>query len=153
MLTHLTWTPPCRADSANTPFLSGEAFEPETIREMSLALESVCKTLGLKVVDDPATRHVRRENHRTQPARGAWSRYLACDDGQGVSGRIGPRLHTAAPRFPQRFTTPVSVRASARGFTWLFGSQEAPRKSYVSGGRGTHFRRRRFLGAPTLHCS
>jgi hypothetical protein len=40
------------------PFLSGEAFEPETIREMSLALESVCKTLGLKVIDDPATRHV-----------------------------------------------------------------------------------------------
>jgi hypothetical protein len=28
------------------PFLSGETFEPETIREMSLALESVCKTLG-----------------------------------------------------------------------------------------------------------
>jgi hypothetical protein len=26
------------------PFLSGEAFEPETIHEMSLALESVCKT-------------------------------------------------------------------------------------------------------------
>ena len=25
---------------------------------MSLALESVCKTLGLKVIDDPATRHV-----------------------------------------------------------------------------------------------
>jgi hypothetical protein len=40
------------------PFLSGEAFDPETIREMSLALESVCNTLGLKVVDDPATRLV-----------------------------------------------------------------------------------------------
>jgi hypothetical protein len=40
------------------PFLSGEAFEPETIREMSLALESVCETLGLKVVDDAATRLV-----------------------------------------------------------------------------------------------
>ena len=25
---------------------------------MSLALESVCATLGLKVIDDPATRHV-----------------------------------------------------------------------------------------------
>ena len=40
------------------PFLSGEAFEPETIHEMSLALESVCRTLGLKVIDDPATRLV-----------------------------------------------------------------------------------------------
>ena len=40
------------------PFLSGEAFDPETIREMSLALESVCETLGLKVVDDAATRLV-----------------------------------------------------------------------------------------------
>ena len=40
------------------PFLSCEAFDPETIREMSLALESVCETLGLKVVDDAATRLV-----------------------------------------------------------------------------------------------
>ena len=38
------------------PFLSGAAFDPETIREMSLALESVCHTLGLKVIDDAATR-------------------------------------------------------------------------------------------------
>ena len=38
------------------PFLSGRAFDPETIREMSLALESVCNTLGLKVIDDAATR-------------------------------------------------------------------------------------------------
>jgi hypothetical protein len=37
-------------------FLSGEAFDPERIREMSLAVESVCNSLGLKVVDDPATR-------------------------------------------------------------------------------------------------
>jgi hypothetical protein len=40
------------------PYLTGEAFDPETIREMSLALESVCSALGLKVVDDPATRLV-----------------------------------------------------------------------------------------------
>ena len=40
------------------PFLSGEAFNPETIREMSLALESVCSSLGLKVIEDPATRLV-----------------------------------------------------------------------------------------------
>jgi hypothetical protein len=38
------------------PFLSGHAFDPETIREMSLALEGVCNTLGLKVIDDAATR-------------------------------------------------------------------------------------------------
>ena len=40
------------------PFLSGEAFDPETIREMSLALESVCSSLGLKAIDDAATRLV-----------------------------------------------------------------------------------------------
>jgi hypothetical protein len=38
------------------PFLSGQAFDPDTIREMSLALESVCQELGLKVIDDAATR-------------------------------------------------------------------------------------------------
>ena len=58
MLTLLTWTPRVGLTVPIRPFLSGEAFEPETIREMSLALESVCKTLGLKVIDDPATRHV-----------------------------------------------------------------------------------------------
>jgi hypothetical protein len=40
------------------PFLSGHVFDPETIREMSLALESVCDTLGLKLIDDAATRLV-----------------------------------------------------------------------------------------------
>jgi hypothetical protein len=40
------------------PFLSGHAFDPEAIREMSLVLESVCNTLGLKVIDDAATRLV-----------------------------------------------------------------------------------------------
>jgi hypothetical protein len=39
------------------PFLSGEAFGPETIHEMSLAGERV-KTSSLKGIDDPATRHV-----------------------------------------------------------------------------------------------
>jgi hypothetical protein len=38
-------------------FLSGhQAFDPETIGAMSAALESVCKVLNLKMVDDPATR-------------------------------------------------------------------------------------------------
>ena len=40
------------------PFLAGQPFEPETIREMSLALESVCETLRLRLIDDPATRLV-----------------------------------------------------------------------------------------------
>jgi hypothetical protein len=38
------------------PFLAGQAFEPDTIREMSLALERVCDALSLKLVDDAATR-------------------------------------------------------------------------------------------------
>jgi hypothetical protein len=40
------------------PFLAGQAFEPDMIREMSLALESVCKTLKLGLIDDPNTRLV-----------------------------------------------------------------------------------------------
>ena len=34
------------------PFLADQAFELETIREMSLALERVCDALSLKLVDD-----------------------------------------------------------------------------------------------------
>jgi hypothetical protein len=30
-----------------TPFLAGKAFEPELIREMSLALETVCEKFGM----------------------------------------------------------------------------------------------------------
>ena len=40
------------------PFLAREAFEPELIRQMSLALESVCDTLELNLTDDAATRLV-----------------------------------------------------------------------------------------------
>ena len=40
------------------PFLAGQPFDPETIATMSAALESVCKALGLSIVDDPATRLV-----------------------------------------------------------------------------------------------
>jgi hypothetical protein len=40
------------------PFLAGQAFEPDVIREMSLALETVCAKLALKLTDDPATRLV-----------------------------------------------------------------------------------------------
>jgi len=40
------------------PFLAGQAFEPELIRQMWVALESVCKKLGLGLTDDAATRLV-----------------------------------------------------------------------------------------------
>jgi hypothetical protein len=40
------------------PFLAGQAFEPELIWQMSLALETVCGKLGLALGDDPATRLV-----------------------------------------------------------------------------------------------
>jgi hypothetical protein len=40
------------------PFLNGAVFEPEAIRNMSVAFESVCAELGLRDKDDPATRLV-----------------------------------------------------------------------------------------------
>lgn len=39
-------------------FLAGQAFDPETIREMSTALQRVCDTLRLRMVDDAMTRLV-----------------------------------------------------------------------------------------------
>ncbi len=41
-----------------SPFLNGTAFEPETIRNMSVVFESVCTELGLSDKDDLATRLV-----------------------------------------------------------------------------------------------
>ncbi|MGO9046036.1 MAG: hypothetical protein ACLQFW_03985 [Xanthobacteraceae bacterium] len=40
------------------PFLAGQAFDPEAIHDMSLALENLCEALGLTLRDDPATRLV-----------------------------------------------------------------------------------------------
>jgi hypothetical protein len=40
------------------PFLAGQPLEPELIRQMSLALESVCERLELNLTGDPATRLV-----------------------------------------------------------------------------------------------
>ena len=40
------------------PFLAGQAFEPELIRQMSLALETVCGKFGIELTDNPATRVV-----------------------------------------------------------------------------------------------
>ena len=50
-----------RQADANLSIPSGQAFEPEAIRDMSLALESVCETLGLRIADDPVTRLVAAE--------------------------------------------------------------------------------------------
>lgn len=41
-----------------TPFLAGQAFEPDVIREMSLALQTICGKLELKLTDDANTRLV-----------------------------------------------------------------------------------------------
>ena len=38
------------------PFLAGQPFDPEAIRDMSLALQNVCDALSLKMIDDAATR-------------------------------------------------------------------------------------------------
>jgi len=40
------------------PFLANQAFDQDIIDEMSEALQSVCGELGLKLVDDSATRLV-----------------------------------------------------------------------------------------------
>jgi hypothetical protein len=37
------------------PFLSGQAFGPEVIRDMSLVFENVCEAIGLKTTEEPAT--------------------------------------------------------------------------------------------------
>jgi hypothetical protein len=39
-----------------TPFLAGQAFDPEAIENMSAAFVAACDALRLKVGDDPATR-------------------------------------------------------------------------------------------------
>ena len=39
-------------------FLTNQAFEPEVIGNMSQVFEAACEALQLKIVDDPATRHV-----------------------------------------------------------------------------------------------
>jgi hypothetical protein len=39
-------------------FFSGHAFEPETIRSMSIALERACEEMGLRPGNDAATAFV-----------------------------------------------------------------------------------------------
>jgi hypothetical protein len=38
-----------------TPFLAGQAFEPDVIREMSIALQTVCAKSELELTDDANT--------------------------------------------------------------------------------------------------
>ncbi len=38
-----------------TPYLSGQAFDPETLRNMGKVFETVCTTLDLPIRHDPAT--------------------------------------------------------------------------------------------------
>jgi hypothetical protein len=40
------------------PFLSGRAFEPETINEMGIAFERACTAMGLRSADDQVTQLV-----------------------------------------------------------------------------------------------
>jgi len=41
-----------------TPFLASQAFDPETLRDMSAAFEAVCEKLGPIIRRDPATETV-----------------------------------------------------------------------------------------------
>jgi hypothetical protein len=38
-----------------TPYLRGQAFDPEALQVMGAAFENVCKTLGLRERSDPIT--------------------------------------------------------------------------------------------------
>ena len=40
------------------PFLARQAFEPDAVRNMSLAFDSACEALGLRTREDPATKLV-----------------------------------------------------------------------------------------------
>jgi hypothetical protein len=57
----LSWEKHQRLPLLIRPFLSSQAFYPETIERMSEALERVCDTLSLQQVDGPETRLVARK--------------------------------------------------------------------------------------------
>ena len=59
-------------------FLANQAFDAKAIREMSLALESVCNALGLHVDDEPARIRVAEKIIKLA---GHARRDLACDGG------------------------------------------------------------------------
>jgi hypothetical protein len=44
-----------------TPFLTGQAFDPDVVRAMSDAFDEACRTLGLTVRTDPASEAVAKK--------------------------------------------------------------------------------------------
>jgi hypothetical protein len=44
-----------------TPFLAGQAFDPEVVRAMSVAFDNACRTLGLDKRTDPASEAVAKK--------------------------------------------------------------------------------------------
>ncbi len=44
-----------------TPFLTGQAFEPEVVRAMSVAFDDVCRSLKLRPRSDPAAEVVAKK--------------------------------------------------------------------------------------------
>jgi len=62
--------------------LNPEAIEREAIERMSVALASVCATIGLALVDDPATRLVVQKIIELVSARCARNRRSRPNDSQ-----------------------------------------------------------------------
>jgi len=46
---------------AITPFLTGQAFEPEAVKAMSVAFDMACKSLRLRSRSDPAAEVVAKK--------------------------------------------------------------------------------------------
>jgi hypothetical protein len=44
-----------------TPFLTGQAFEPEVVQAMSVAFDAACQSLGLRPRSDPASEVVAKK--------------------------------------------------------------------------------------------
>ena len=64
------------------PFLANQAFDAKAIREMSLALESVCNALGLHV-DDEAAR-IKVAEKIIELAGHGMRGDTACNTGKGI---------------------------------------------------------------------
>jgi hypothetical protein len=80
------WFEPRISTMPIRPFLAGQAFEPETIRDMSLALERVCDALCLKCRRRRYKAN-RGKDHRTCPARSARRVITDSNDAERVQGR------------------------------------------------------------------
>jgi hypothetical protein len=67
-----------------TPFLRGQAFDPETVEAMGTALVTTCDALGLSDRNDAMTQLVAEKDHRIGGARIKKSDRLAFGRDQGV---------------------------------------------------------------------